>query len=290
MYETARNNDLEAINNECPLHSEEKVSFADGHIEILDVVRTPLFTANRKLRGILGVARDVSQRVAVEKELRQTQRNLIGAVDEANKASASKSEFLARMSHEIRTPMNAIIGMTNITKRKLTEGSVSDDLMPHISQIEASSMHLLGLLNDILDISKIEAGKIELSEESFSLTQLINDVANIIRPRCDSKKISFNVAQDSLPCDAYISDSLRLRQIIINLLGNAVKFTPEFGSIDFIIQIRKSKNDRDYIYFSVKDTGIGISQEHLQNLFNPFEQGGSHITRKFGGTGLGLSI
>ncbi len=290
VYSNSRSNDIDAINSACPVHSEEKITFADGHVEILDVVRTPLFTTDKKLRGILGVARDVSQRVAVEKELRQTQRDLIGAVAEANKASESKSEFLARMSHEIRTPMNAIIGMTNITKRKLDESCSKDELMPNISQIEASSMHLLGLLNDILDISKIEAGKIELSEEPFSLPKLVDDVANIIRPRCSSKNITFSVQQDTFACEKFISDGLRLRQILINLLGNAVKFTPELGQIDFRIELRESKEEKDLIFFSVRDTGIGIAKESLKTLFNPFEQAGSHITRKYGGTGLGLSI
>ncbi len=290
VYAVSRSNDQEAIQNACPVHSEEKVTFADGHVEILDVVRTPLFTADKKFRGILGVARDVSQRVAVEKELRQTQRDLIGAVAEANKASESKSEFLARMSHEIRTPMNAIIGMTNITKRKLDENCDRSELMPNVAQIEASSMHLLGLLNDILDISKIEAGKIELSNDAFSLPKLVEDVANIIRPRCDSKNIRFTVVKDTFTCDKFVSDSLRLRQILINLLGNAVKFTPELGEIDFRVELRESKEDKDLIFFSVRDTGIGIAKESLKTLFNPFEQAGTHITRKYGGTGLGLSI
>ncbi len=290
VYALSRENDLEAIQSVCAVHSEEKITFADGHEEILDVVRTPLFTADKKLRGILGVARDVSQRVAVEKELRQTQRDLIGAVAEANKASESKSEFLARMSHEIRTPMNAIIGMTNITKRKIDEDCKKDEFMPHIAQIEASSMHLLGLLNDILDISKIEAGKIELSEDTFSLPKLVEDVANIIRPRCSSKSIVFNVSQTTLVCDKFVSDSLRLRQILINLLGNAVKFTPELGQIDFSVELKESTDDKDLIYFSVRDTGIGIAKDSLRTLFNPFEQAGNHITRKYGGTGLGLSI
>ncbi len=291
VYEAIRSNDQEAIGHRTAMHSEERLTFADGHQEILDVVRTPLFTPDNKFRGILGVARDVTQRVTVEKELRQMQRDLINAVAEANKASDSKSEFLARMSHEIRTPMNAILGMTNITKRKLT-GSTCDtgEISPHIAQIESSSQHLLGLLNDILDISKIEAGKIELCEESFSLPRLVEEVSVIIRPRCDAKNINFEVNVSSLPCENYISDGLRLRQILINLLGNAVKFTPELGVIDFTVDLKERKDGKSLIFFSVKDTGIGISPEAIKKLFNPFEQANSHITRHYGGTGLGLSI
>ncbi len=291
VYEAIRNNDQEAINYKGAVHTEERLTFVDGHEEILDVVRTPLFTTDNKLRGVLGVARDVTQRVTVEKELRQMQRDLINAVAEANKASDSKSEFLARMSHEIRTPMNAILGMTNITKRKLGNNeSSTEDLMPHIAQIESSSQHLLGLLNDILDISKIEAGKIELSEESFSLAKLVEEVAVIIRPRCSSKNINFDVSMPSLHCENFLSDGLRLRQILINLLGNAVKFTPELGNITFRVEEQKRENGKSLIYFSVADTGIGISEEAISKLFNPFEQANNHITRNYGGTGLGLSI
>ncbi len=291
IYEAIRSNDQEAIDFRSPMHSEERVLFADGHEEILDVVRTPLFSEDNRLRGVLGVARDVTQRVTVEKDLRQVQRDLIHAVAEANKASDSKSEFLARMSHEIRTPMNAILGMTNITKRKLSgEDCSSVDLMPHVAQIESSSQHLLGLLNDILDISKIEAGKIELCEDSFSLCKLVEEVAVIIKPRCSSKNIDFKLNISELPCEDYLSDGLRLRQILINLLGNAVKFTPELGKVSFHVQLKERQDGKSLIFFSISDTGIGIAEEAISKLFNPFEQANSHITRHYGGTGLGLSI
>ncbi len=291
VYEIDKANNEDAIRSASPLHSEERITFADGHVEILDVVRMPLFATDNTLRGILGVARDVSLRVNVEKELRQTQRELMGAVAEANKASAAKSEFLARMSHEIRTPMNAIIGMTNLAKRKLEQSTYTkDDLNPNISQIDASSMHLLGLLNDILDISKIEAGKIELSEEQFSLMNMVDEIENIMRPRCDAKHVTLELQRDNIDCQEFISDGLRLRQILMNILGNAVKFTPEQGTITFTIEQKERKGDSSLIYFSVKDTGIGISEEALKNLFNPFEQGSSHVTRHYGGTGLGLTI
>ncbi len=291
VYESMNSNDEDAIQYGGPLHTEERITFADGHEEILDVVRTPLFASTGQLRGLLGVARDVTQRVSVEDELRQTQKELITAVTDANKASASKSEFLARMSHEIRTPMNAIIGMTNITKRKLHEDTgTSKELLPNILQIESSSMHLLGLLNDILDISKIEAGKIELNEESFDMLKIVDDVASIIRPRCESKNIHFEVTSHGFEKSRFISDALRIRQVLINLLGNAVKFTPELGTISFSVEAKKRENGKAQIFFSVKDTGIGIPEKMLNVLFVPFEQGGGHITRNYGGTGLGLSI
>ena len=291
VADAMRANDRIAIDGAIPLYTEERLTFADGHEETLDVVRTPLFSPSGEYIGLLGVARNVSQRVFVESELRRTQQELKTAAAAANKASESKSAFLARMSHEIRTPMNAIIGMTNITKRKLCEGNAdSDELIGHVRQIETSSAHLLGLLNDILDISKIEAGKIELSEESFDLRKLAANVASIIRPRCQEKNITFDVLINELEENMFISDPLRLRQVLINLLGNAVKFTPEFGTVTFRIQQTERANGKTHVAFHVKDTGIGIAKDALAVLFTPFEQGGGHIARHYGGTGLGLSI
>ncbi len=291
VYAFCAQQDQEVIHTGMPTYHERLTPFADGHEEVLDIVRTPIFGADGTVRGILGVGRDVSLRVDVEKELRQTQRELLHAVNEANEASKAKSEFLARMSHEIRTPMNAIIGMTNIIKRKLFEKEFSkDDLHANMLQIESSSIHLLGLLNDILDISKIETGKIDISYESFDISQLITDVSSIIAPRCESKNITFTVNVTDLEKTHFISDELRIRQILLNLLGNAVKFTPELGTVSFHVTQKKRADDKSLISFSIVDTGIGISPEKLHSLFVPFEQGGGHITRMYGGTGLGLSI
>jgi PAS domain S-box-containing protein len=275
-----------------PIYTEEHLTFSDGHTRTLDVVRTPIFSAsNDTVIGLLGVGRDVSRRVIVENELRSTQVELEKAAAAANRASESKSAFLARMSHEIRTPMNAIIGMANITKRKLQDDKTGkEELLANIRQIEISSAHLLGLLNDILDISKIEAGKIELSAEPFNLPKLVSSVDGIIRPRCLEKNISFTVNADGLSASSFISDPLRLRQVLINLLGNAVKFTPECGEITFDLRQTDHVEGRNKIFFSVKDTGIGIPPSQMDMLFKPFEQLGGHITRQFGGSGLGLSI
>ncbi|MDR3123226.1 MAG: response regulator, partial [Treponema sp.] len=218
------------------------------------------------------------------------QKELEKAVAEANNANAHKGEFLARMSHEIRTPMNAIIGMTNIVKKELAEAvDDKETVMNNIAQIEASSQHLLGLLNDILDVSKIEAGKIELSSEPADLLRLANTVVTIIKPRCDEKHIAFNTYFDLPPRINHLCDPLRLRQVLINLLGNAVKFTGEMGTVSFSIVLTKRENGVSWIDFSVKDTGIGIPETALEKLFKPFEQV-KGITQKYGGTGLGLVI
>ncbi|MDR1490247.1 MAG: PAS domain S-box protein [Desulfovibrio sp.] len=287
-----RENNKAAYASSTPVYTEERFTYDDGHTETLDIVRTPIFdTSSKALIGLLGFGRDVSRRVKVETELRRTQGELEKAAVLANRASESKTAFLARMSHEIRTPMNAIIGMTNITKRKLLDDKTEkDEILAHIRQIETSSAHLLGLLNDILDISKIEAGKIEINEESFNLPKLVSSVESIIRPRCQEKNLAFTIEEQGLIPGNYVSDPLRLRQVLINLLGNAVKFTPECGEIIFTLRNLERQDGRDKILFSVRDNGIGISKSQVAMLFKPFEQLGGHITRQYGGSGLGLSI
>jgi PAS domain S-box-containing protein len=291
-----RENRRKVIESRKPHYFEQRLIFADGHKEILDTVFTPIFDDSLVLAGILGFARDVSARVLIEDELRHTQEELEKAVRDANRANSHKGDFLARMSHEIRTPMNAIIGMTGIVKKKFAEGGQDPvELLANIGQIEASSQHLLGLLNDILDISKIEAGKIELGDEALDLPKLVNTVSIIIKPRCDEKNISFMVSSDLGEHTAFKGDSLRLRQVLINLLGNAVKFTPETGRVEFevrFIERRKGplNSDEGLLQFIVRDTGIGIAEEALRNLFRPFEQANNQISKQYGGTGLGLAI
>ena len=295
--ETAENfirRDREAIATNKPLYTEEKILFADGHEETLESVRTPVRDPMGYLSGLFGFARNVTARVDIENTLRNTQLELEQAVNDANRANAHKGEFLARMSHEIRTPMNAILGITNIVQKKLDEPGSGTPVVPevqnHVRQIEASSQHLMGLLNDILDISKIEAGKIELSEEVMDLPKLVNTVSGIIKPRCDEKNIRFETVIDPFIPGTFMSDSLRLRQVLINLLGNAVKFTAPDGIIEFRIENRGSRDGKTLAAFSVKDTGVGIDHENLEAIFQPFEQEHSGVSRKYGGTGLGLSI
>jgi PAS domain S-box-containing protein len=274
------------------IYSETKLTFADGHEEHLDIVRTPIFDEKGALQGYLCVARDVSLRVNVENELRGAQIQLESAVQEAQKASVAKSNFLARMSHEIRTPMNAIIGMTEIVRRKLNDGEVrTNDLIANMTQIARSTNHLLNLINDILDISKIEAGKIDLVEEIFDLRVLLDNVCSIISPRCEEKNIEFSVVLQGLEdMPAFEGDTLRIKQVLINLLGNASKFTPECGEIVFTARMEESEAERDKLFFSVRDTGIGIAEDAMKTIFNPFEQAEGHLARRFGGSGLGLTI
>lgn len=201
-------------------------------------------------------------------------------------ASRAKSEFLSRMSHEIRTPMNAILGMCNIAMQQ--EG-ISPKVQDCLGKIDTSSQYLLSLLNDILDMSRIESGKLTLELKAFHLGEMLDVIENLIRPQAEEKGLHFHVTR-LLQDNILVGDSLRLNQILINLLGNAIKFTPQGGDIDCVVEQTVSKKDIICIDFMVKDNGIGISEEHQQKIFYPFEQAEESTAREFGGTGLGLSI
>ena len=205
---------------------------------------------------------------------------------EAEAASKAKSVFLSTMSHEIRTPMNAIIGMTTIGQLS-KEAYKKDDAL---NKIETASKHLLGIINDILDISKIEADKFELSPVSFEFEKMLQKVAGVVNLKVDERRQKFyiNIGKD-IP-DTLIGDDQRLSQVIANLLSNAVKFTPEGGSIHLDSQLISEENGLCRILISIEDSGIGISDEQKVRLFQSFEQAETGTSRKYGGTGLGLSI
>ena len=205
---------------------------------------------------------------------------------DAEAASKAKSDFLASMSHEMRTPMNAIIGMTSLAK---ASGEIERKNYC-LNKIEGSSRHLLGVINDILDMSKIEANKLELSNESFALDKMLQDVINMINPKLEEKHQKFALKKsDTIPLQV-IGDEQRLAQVITNLLSNAVKFTPEEGKICCDLNPVKETKETVHIQIDVSDTGIGISDEQQEQLFNSFQQADSGISRRFGGTGLGLAI
>jgi len=197
-----------------------------------------------------------------------------------------KSVFLANMSHEIRTPTNAIIGMVKIGKEAL---SIERKDYCFI-KIEDASNHLLGVINDILDMSKIEANKFELYPVEFELEKMLRRVVNVVNFRIDEKQQKFSVHTDRAIPHTLIGDDQRIAQVITNLLGNAIKFTPEKGSITLAVRLTNKQSNLCTLQFSVSDSGIGISPEHQKKLFQSFEQAESSTTRKYGGTGLGLSI
>jgi len=206
--------------------------------------------------------------------------------EEAEAANRAKSTFLANMSHEIRTPMNAIIGMVRIGKSAPNIERKDYCFM----KIEDASNHLLGVINDILDMSKIEANKFELSETEFEFEKMLRQVVNVINFRIDEKLQKFSVNIDHSIPHALIGDDQRIAQVITNLLGNANKFTPERGTISLTARLAEKTDNLYTLQVSVSDTGIGISPEQQAKLFKSFEQAESSTTRKYGGTGLGLAI
>ena len=222
----------------------------------------------------------------LEETVKQRTAELEEQTASAKRASVAKSDFLSNMSHEMRTPMNAIIGMTAIAKN-------ADDLTRKdycLKKIEDASSHLLSVINDILDMSKIEANKLELSSEKFNFERILQNVANVIVFRVNEKRQDFTVRIDkNIPIHLF-GDDQRITQVIVNLMSNAVKFTPEGGSIQLNADLLEETDNICTLKISVTDTGIGISPEQQSRLFSSFVQAENSTTRKFGGTGLGLAI
>lgn len=263
----------------------ETATTADGSTE--QILRLPLSEPSMPEERI-NEAAAILQEQSREELFRQTglmNEQLKDSILQAEEATRAKSEFLAKMSHELRTPMNAIIGLSHLALR--TE--LSEKQEDYISKVHNAGIHLLGIINDILDFSKIEAGKVELEEATFELDQILEEISNIVAFKAEEKslEISYHVEQ-GVPTSLR-GDSLRLKQVLINLITNAIKFT-ETGLIDIHIWVADSKEDRIKLAIDVRDTGIGMSAEQITRLFQAFTQAESSTTRTHGGTGLGLTI
>ena len=228
----------------------------------------------------------IRRRIETVLSLIEVQQEFQAAKEEAVRASMAKGEFLSRMSHEMRTPLNAVIGMIEIASR--TDDMDKIDLC--LKKAGAASKHLLNVINDILDISKIEEGKLELAEVEFAFEKMVNNVITVVKVKADEKAIQLdlNISED-VPTHIN-ADELRLSQVITNLLTNAIKFTPQNGNVSLNVIRLEEDESHAVLLVEVADTGIGIEKEQQAKLFKPFEQANNKISQKFGGTGLGLAI
>ncbi len=269
----------EAVENAFSTGEQQRfyLNLAEGIYE--DCLVTPVKDRNGETVGVIGLEVDTS-------ELHCAQEKLQRAIVIADDAARAKTDFLSRMSHGIRTPMNAVIGMAKIgmTSHALEKKQYC------LEKVSVAAQNLLELLNQILDMSKIEANKMELSTADFDMEKLLSEVCSAIGMRADEKKQHLSVTFDSNFDRMFVGDRQRLSQVITNLLSNAVKFTPDGGHINVTIHENKRLEEVSQIQISVADSGIGIPPDRQARLFTPFEQGDGDIARQFGGTGLGLAI
>ena len=253
----------------------------------IDYLYKPLnpFVTSAKVDSFIQLVRNQRAIKRKNKELEEYQKELIKAKEEAEQGKRIKENFLANMSHEIRTPINGIIGLTHLLEKTLLDDSQKEML----TLLEVSSNSLLGVINDILDLSKIEAGKFKITRTETELIKLCTSVVNLLMIRTKEKGLELlTLFSDDLP-EFILADSLRLNQILMNLIGNAIKFTSE-GSITLKVEVLNRKGNNQQLKFSVIDTGIGIAKKNLDKVFENFEQADERTTLKYGGTGLGLSI
>lgn len=240
---------------------------------------SPVLGHNGKVAGMMVSFDDITELEEKEIELRRSK-------EEAETANRAKSDFLSHMSHEIRTPMNAILGFTEVLMRGHNNDPTENDR--YLATISSSGKHLLGLINDILDLSKVEAGRIEIEKTTTAVHKIVQEVVKIMSVKAKEKGIQLEfLALDSMP-ESVITDVAKVRQILTNLVGNSIKFT-ENGSVKLITHYQ-TEGHKSRLTIDVVDTGIGMSDEQLVSVFKPFVQADSSITRRFGGTGLGLTI
>jgi signal transduction histidine kinase len=265
-----------------PWNKEEMILTLDKALETYQLRQD-----NKELLQALKVANE-----DLEEKVRLRTQNLIAANEElkrakekAEEASRAKEQFLSMMSHEIRTPLNAIIGVTNL----LSQMELTTDQRENVEILSFSAKNLLNLINDILDLSKIEAGKMELEELEFDLKALLTNLTESFRHKAKEKDLQIKLHIDKNIPALLIGDSVRISQIINNLMSNALKFTEE-GYVQLTVRLAKTFEDSIEILFAVSDTGIGIENDRLQSIFENFSQAGKDISRKYGGTGLGLAI
>ncbi|MEG1972982.1 MAG: ATP-binding protein, partial [Oscillospiraceae bacterium] len=239
---------------------------------------------DRKRKKIIATRTDVTTIYNEEQQKNQALGNALLAAQQAN---AAKSEFLSRMSHEIRTPMNTIIGMST-----LAAGCINDPVQvsEYLSKVGISARFLLSIINDILDMSRIGSGKVLMRHEKIPFEEFINGINGICHAQADEKGVEYDAIITSFTEDYYIGDAMKLQQVLVNIITNAIKFTPKGGKVQLIVHQEKIKRDEVSMKFTVNDTGVGINDEFLPKIFEPFEQQCAGSTTPYSGTGLGLAI
>ena len=279
-----------------PISNLENVALhKNGREVVLETSGAPILGPSGELRGYRGVDRDITERKQAEEELKAHRDNLETLVanrtaeltvekKKAETANLAKSMFLANMSHEIRTPMNGVLGMANLLRRT----ALTTNQVDYLEKIESSGRHLLAVISDILDLSKIEAGKLKLDCQDFKLSELVHDVEAIVRTKITEKGLRFLVDLSGTPRSLH-GDRIRLAQVLVNYLGNAAKFTYK-GSVTLGCRTLETTATGYLLRFEVRDTGIGLTPEQQHRIFESFEQADMSTTRKHGGTGLGLTI
>jgi PAS domain S-box-containing protein len=272
------------LNEIQPNVAEEIVSSYDGASRIFETIRTPLVQEG-KATGLIGIARDITLRKTAEDEAKRAGTEAMKAYAEAETASEAKSHFLANMSHEMRTPMNVIVGLTDLM---LEEDGIQDNTKEMLGKINTAGNTLMGLINDVLDISKIEAGKQDLNPVQYDVASFLNDIITLNMIRIGEKPISFILdINENFPRTLF-GDDLRVKQILNNLLSNAFKYTKE-GSVSLAVDYNRDGNNV-WVSFCINDTGIGIRDKDMAKLFSDYSQVDTRANREIKGSGLGLSI
>jgi PAS domain S-box-containing protein len=274
------------FNEKRVLISEEVIPSGDGTMFLFETIKSPLIQEDGKVTGLVGMARDITRRKAAEDEAKRASAEAMRAYAEAENASETKSHFIANMSHEMRTPMNVIVGLTDLM---LEEEEVRDNIRDTFKKINIAGNTLMGLINDVLDISKVEAGKLDLMPVQYDVASLLNDIITLNTIRIEEKPIKFILdINEDLP-QSLFGDDLRVKQVLNNLLSNAFKYTKE-GSVTLGVSCHPADSASVWVSFYIRDTGIGIRGKDMTKLFTDYNQVDTQANRTIEGTGLGLSI